>query len=43
MNATIGLLTSKQQLIASEFSQVLVHESSNFDLSVSSDDGQGEV
>ena len=43
MSATVGLLTQKQKLITSEFSQVLVHESSHYDHTNSSDDGQGKV
>ena len=43
MSATVGLLTPKQKLIISEFSQVLVHESSHYDQANSSDDGQGKV
>ena len=43
MSATVGLLTPKQKLITSEFSQVLVHESSHYDHTNSSDDGQGKV
>ena len=43
MSATVGLLTSKQKLVISEFSQVLVHESSQYDQLKSSDDGQGIV
>ena len=43
MSASVGLLTPKQKLITSEFCQVLVHESSQYDHTNSSDDGQGEV
>ena len=44
MAATIGLLTPKQKLFTSEFSQVLVQESSSeYDHSDSSDDGHGKV
>ena len=39
----VGLLTPKQKLITSEFSQVLVYESSQYDYDNSTDDGQGEV
>ena len=40
MSATVGLLTPKQKLIISEFSQVIIHESSHNDISNSSDDGK---
>ena len=43
LSTTVGLLTPKQQLINSEFSQVLIYESSAYDYSNSTDDGQGEV
>ena len=43
MSAIIGLLKPQQRLIADEFSQILVYESSHSDLPNSSDDGQGEV
>ena len=43
MSGMVGLLTPKQKLFTSEFSQVLVHESSQYDHTNSSDDGQGEV
>ena len=39
----MGLLTPKQKLVISEFSQVLVHESSQYDQLKSSDDDQGKV
>ena len=43
MSGMVGLLTPKQKLFTSEFSQVLIHESSQYDHTNSSDDGQGEV
>ena len=43
MSAVVGLLKPKHLLFADEFSQVLVYESSNFDQTGSSDDGQGEL
>ena len=43
MSAIIGLLKPQQRLLADEFSQVLVYESSDCDLTDSSDDGQGKV
>ena len=44
MAATIGLLTPKQKLFTSEFSQVLVQESSSqYDHTASSDDELGKV
>ena len=43
MSAIIGLLKPQQRLIADEFSQILVYESSQSDMSNSSDDGQGKV
>ena len=41
MSAIIGLLKPQQRLLADEFSQILVYESSQSDLTDSSDDGQG--
>ena len=43
LSTSVGLLTPRQKLITSEFSQVLVYESSQYDYSNSTDDGQGEV
>ena len=43
MSAIIGLLKPQQRLLADEFSQILVNESSDCDLTDSSDDGQGKV
>ena len=43
MSAVMGLITPQQRLLANEFSQILVNESSNSDLTVSSEDGQGKV
>ena len=43
MSAIVGLLKPQQRLLADEFSQILVYESSNSDLTSSSDDGQGKV
>ena len=43
MSATVGLLSPQQLLFADEFSQVVIHESSNSDIQSSSDDGQGKV
>ena len=43
MSAIVGLLKPQQRLLADEFSQILVHESSQFDLTGSSDDGQDKV
>ena len=43
MSAIIGLLKPQQRLLADEFSQILVYESSQSDLTDSSDDGQGKV
>ena len=36
-------MTPKQKLITSEFCQVVIHESSYYDHTNSSDDGQGDV
>ena len=43
MSAIMGLLKPQQRLLAEEFSQILVNESSNSDLTSSSEDGQGKV
>ena len=43
MSAIMGLLKPQQRLLADEFSQILVYESSNSDWTSSSDDGQGKV
>ena len=43
MSAIVGLLKPYQRLVANEFSQVLVHESSGFDNQGSSDDGQDKI
>ena len=42
-SSSVGLLTPKQKLISAEFSQVLIYESSQYDHSDSTDDGQGRV
>ena len=39
MSALIGLLKPNLRLLADEFSQILIYESSQSDLSNSSDDG----
>ena len=41
LTTTVGLLTPNQKLVTNEFSQVLIHESSAYDYSNSTDDGQG--
>ena len=43
MSAIVGLLKPYQRLVANEFSQVLVYESSGFDNQGSSDDGQDKI
>ena len=43
MSAIVGLMKPQQRLVVNEFSQVLVYESSGFDSSKSSEDGQGKV
>ena len=41
LTTTVGLLTPNQKLVTNEFSQVLIYESSAYDYSNSTDDGQG--
>ena len=43
LSTMVGLLTPQQKLITSEFSQVQIYESSQYDHSNSTDNGQGEV
>ena len=43
ISGTLGLLKPQQRLFADEFSQINIHESSFFDNSSGSDDGQGKI